>query len=96
MVQCLFEDREHNLWVGTVNGLNRFFDGKITIQTIKEGLSQDVISAVWKDHKQTLWIGTSSAGLNRIINGSVTVYTNKNGLLDDNVHALYEDYKLAL
>jgi len=40
-VWCFLEDREHNIWVGTQNGLNRFRDEKITTLTRREGLLSD-------------------------------------------------------
>ncbi len=38
-VWCLLEDREHNVWVGTQNGLNRFRDEKVVTLTRREGLA---------------------------------------------------------
>ncbi|WP_035354653.1 sensor histidine kinase [Edaphobacter aggregans] len=43
----IFEDREHNLWIATQNGLNRLRDDKISMVTRRTGiLSNDISSLV--------------------------------------------------
>jgi signal transduction histidine kinase len=64
LVECLFEDREGNIWVGTNNGLSRFRFGKIFSLTKRDGLSSDRTSSV-ETTGRTVWVGTQ-AGLNRI------------------------------
>jgi ligand-binding sensor domain-containing protein/signal transduction histidine kinase len=64
-VWCLLEDREHNIWVGTQNGLNRFRDEKITTLTRREGLASDSIGALASGPGGTMW-ASNSVGINRI------------------------------
>jgi len=64
-VWCFFEDREHNIWVGTQNGLNRFRDEKITTLTRHEGLASDSVDALAAGTDGTIWASTS-IGVNRI------------------------------
>jgi ligand-binding sensor domain-containing protein len=42
----IFEDREHNLWVATQNGLNRLRDDKFSIVTRRTGLLSNDISSL--------------------------------------------------
>src|ERR1700730_1469834 len=64
-VWCLLEDREHNIWVGTQNGLNRFRNEKITTLTRREGLASDSVDALAAGPDGTVWASTS-IGINRI------------------------------
>ena len=42
----IFEDREHNLWIATQNGLNRLRDDKISMVTRRTGLLSNNISSL--------------------------------------------------
>jgi ligand-binding sensor domain-containing protein/signal transduction histidine kinase len=64
-VWCLLEDREHNVWVGTQNGLNRFRDEKVTTLTSREGLASDDIDALAAGPDGSVW-ASSAIGLDRI------------------------------
>src|SRR5216683_2390186 len=64
-VRCLFEDREHNIWVGTQNGLNRFRDEKITTLTRSEGLVTEDVGALAAAPGGSVWASTSG-GISRI------------------------------
>jgi signal transduction histidine kinase/ligand-binding sensor domain-containing protein len=64
-VWCLLEDREHDIWVGTQNGLNRFRDEKITTLTRREGLASEGVDALAAGQDGSVWASTS-IGINRI------------------------------
>jgi signal transduction histidine kinase/ligand-binding sensor domain-containing protein len=64
-VWCLLEDREHNVWVGTENGLNRFRDEKVTTLTRSEGLASDNVSALAAGADGAIWASTP-IGIDRI------------------------------
>jgi len=64
-VWCLLEDREHDVWVGTQNGLNRFRDEKVTTLTRREGLASDNVDALAAGPDESVWASTS-VGVNRI------------------------------
>jgi signal transduction histidine kinase len=64
-VWCLLEDREHNIWVGTQNGLNRFRNEKVVTLTRREGLASDNVDALAAGQNGTIWASTS-VGVNRI------------------------------
>jgi ligand-binding sensor domain-containing protein len=66
----LFEDREGNLWIGTINGLS-LYDRKLdrfivylndTSNTVS---FSNTIQGIYQDRKGTLWIGTRN-GLDRL------------------------------
>lgn len=56
-VQALFEDREHNLWVGTESGLDRFHAPRLRAAALPEHLTSNsrpiaggAGSSLWADH----------------------------------------------
>jgi ligand-binding sensor domain-containing protein/signal transduction histidine kinase len=64
-VWCFLEDHEHNIWVGTQNGLNRFRDEKITTLTRGEGLASDSVDALAAGPDGTIWASTAM-GISRM------------------------------
>src|SRR6185503_11748533 len=72
-VSSLFEDREGNMWVATVDGLDRFRDFAIPMFSDQQGLSSQVAGSILAAKDGSLWIGTSE-GLNRWNKGQITVF----------------------
>jgi signal transduction histidine kinase/ligand-binding sensor domain-containing protein len=64
-VWALFEDREHNLWIGTQDGLNCLRDGSITTLTRHNGEASGSIDALAAASGGAIWASTS-AGLHRM------------------------------
>jgi len=64
-VWSLFEDREHNLWVGTQDGLNSLRDGVITTLNRQKGFAGDNVEALAAAPAGGVWASTS-AGIGRI------------------------------
>jgi signal transduction histidine kinase/streptogramin lyase len=60
----LFEDREHNLWIGTQNGLNRLRDDKFSTMTRHTGLLSDNVNSLAVVGNE-VFVG-SAAGLNKV------------------------------
>lgn len=62
-VRVLFGDSRGALWVGTADGgLNRWYDGRLSKFTMRDGLPADAITALAEDRAGRLWVGTQ-AGL---------------------------------
>ncbi|MBU1311577.1 MAG: diguanylate cyclase [Gammaproteobacteria bacterium] len=71
-VLSLFQDREHNIWVGTSNGLKRVREVPFTNLTTYNGLQDNFVRTVLEHPDGSLWIG-STAGLDRYAtDGSIT------------------------
>jgi ligand-binding sensor domain-containing protein len=90
-VWCLLEDREHNVWVGTQNGLNRFRDEKITTLTRREGLPSDDVDALAAGPNGSIWASTAN-GVSRIDGEHRDVYlrgTTIMGLSTDRQNTLW-------
>lgn len=97
----LFEDREGDIWVATVNGLDRFRELPVVTYSRNQGLSDIPWGAVLTARDGTVWFGTLD-GLNRLNQGQVTVYRQHraradvreivgSGLPDEGVGSLFQD-----
>jgi ligand-binding sensor domain-containing protein/signal transduction histidine kinase len=82
-IQCLLQDRQGFLWLGTLLGLVRY-DGYTYITYRHDAgnphsLSHDDISTLHQDDDGNLWIGTFGGGLNKFdpARGNFTRYLHK-------------------
>lgn len=78
-VQSLLEDREGNLWAGTVGGgLNRIRRRVVQLEGIESGLPFEAVRSLAEDKDGTLWAVTENGSLARRINrGWQPVSTNE-------------------
>src|SRR5262249_42974830 len=75
-ISTLFEDREGNIWVTTLEGLDRFHDAAAAPISVKQGLSSSRVTSVLSSRDGSVWVGTA-AGLNRWHNDALTVYRER-------------------
>jgi ligand-binding sensor domain-containing protein len=103
-VRVIYEDDSGILWIGTREGLNRFdpvtkrFRRYVHSPENPASISHNfVYSAILKDSRGNLWVGTYGGGLNRmdLEKGTFTHYRNDPddpaSLSDDIVFSIYED-----
>ncbi len=69
-----------SLWLGTSRGLIKYDDGKQTLYTAKDGLSEDSISTLKEDRDGNLWITTGSRGVCKISGARIISVTQREGL----------------
>jgi signal transduction histidine kinase/ligand-binding sensor domain-containing protein len=102
-VYTLFEDREGDIWVATINGLDRFRDFTVATISVNQGLSNANIGSVLVTTDGSVWLSTHG-GLNRWNNGQLTGYRERaertttgvreiigSGLPDRGVESLFQD-----
>lgn len=70
-IYALFEDHEGNIWVATINGLDRFRDYAAATITVKQGLSSASVAAVLAAQDGSVWLSTRG-GLERWNDWKVT------------------------
>jgi ligand-binding sensor domain-containing protein len=79
IIICPFEDNNKTLWVGTLNGLNRFNREDESFKSYKfnpndtNSISSDFVHAIYEDRFGRFWIGTQS-GLN-LFNREIEKFT---------------------
>lgn len=100
-INCIYEDRNKVLWIGSTEGLFFSEDGGKTFSALYEtpgGIAGNMIRAVLQDAGGHVWVGTDK-GLTRITREGgrfvFETYRHRNNdagsLLDDAVAALAED-----
>jgi signal transduction histidine kinase/ligand-binding sensor domain-containing protein len=95
-VVCLHVARDGTLWIGTIQGLASWRDGKLTRYP---DLTDLVISSILEDHNGTVWAGSYSfapPGKLCAIDGTNLHCYGSDGALGTGVTGLYEDNHNAL
>jgi ligand-binding sensor domain-containing protein/signal transduction histidine kinase len=88
-ILTMYEDREHNLWVGTdTTGLHIL--RQQNFRTIPS-LSGHAITAVTQATDGAIWLGSKDEGLFRYKDGQTRNFSTRNGLLSDIILALAPD-----
>jgi ligand-binding sensor domain-containing protein/signal transduction histidine kinase len=64
LVFDLLQDRDGDVWVATINGLDRFRTRAVSTLTPKDGLSSSRVTSILATPDASVWVGTA-AGLNR-------------------------------
>jgi signal transduction histidine kinase/ligand-binding sensor domain-containing protein len=70
-VRVLFEDNNHDVWIGTIAGLQRLHQGIFTSYTDQDGLprGRSQSDAVFEDASGAIWVGTVEGGVAELKNG---------------------------
>ncbi len=106
IVLSLLEDNSKNLWIGTLNGIDKLDLKKKKFQIYQNSnkynsvnLSDNVIASVFKKNENEIWIGTWGKGLNiyNKINKKVVLFSTENignqYISNDFIHTIYKDKK---
>ncbi|WP_298238937.1 two-component regulator propeller domain-containing protein [uncultured Algibacter sp.] len=96
MINGVFEDSRHNIWITTENGLNLFNRTSHTFEIFntKDGFPSDVFYAIIEDEHGLFWITTAN-GLVQFdhTNKEIITYTKANGILSNqfNYNSAFRD-----
>jgi ligand-binding sensor domain-containing protein/signal transduction histidine kinase len=83
------------LWIGTQDGLVIYKDGVLAPYP-DDRLGKWMITALFEDRNQNIWVGTYGGGLFRINSSGVESFSTHNGLLQDFVISISEDKEGSL
>ena len=99
-IQCIAEDNDQRLWVGTYEGINIIDKKNYSIKKLdNKYVRNEWINSILTDSKGFVWIGTSTYGILRLnpVTGNFVRYsTDKNSSLKlkaNNVTNIYEDHQ---
>ncbi len=79
----LLRDRDGGVWIGTIErGLIHIHAGKVDTFTQADGLSGNIVLALFEDREGTVWVSTSG-GLDRFRELPVSTISTRQGLSSD-------------
>ncbi len=90
-IRSLFEDREKNLWIGTMDGLIKTRRGIIVSYQTQQGLSNNVAWSIIQDRAGKIWVGTDE-GLNWFLNGKFHLFQEISDLTRKDIGGLALDH----
>jgi len=94
---CLLQDRQGYLWLGSIHGLCRYDGVNFATYTTEHDLAGNLVSSMCEDHRGRLWIGTFEGGVSCYDNKDkgdsphFVNYTTENGLAGNGVRSVFED-----
>lgn len=62
-VQCITQDDDGNLWIGTLSGLTQYNGREFKTYSRTDSLAEDWITALCKDKKGNIWLGHWAGGV---------------------------------
>jgi ligand-binding sensor domain-containing protein/serine phosphatase RsbU (regulator of sigma subunit) len=91
-ILSLLKDREGNLWVGTGNGVYKYYNNKFTYYSKANGLLNNYVNRVGVDVNDNYWLSVTSNGVAKIKGNSIvnykTDFKKTNSLPDNNINAI--------
>lgn len=85
----LVEAPDGAVWIGTVRGLNRFAEGRLSTFGRRHGLADEGMRPSAIDSAGNLWLGSPSGGAMRLRRGGLTSFDESDGLRGLRIRALF-------
>jgi ligand-binding sensor domain-containing protein/signal transduction histidine kinase len=90
-VGSLVAEASGTLWIGTNQGLIKYQDGRQTLYTMAQGLSDNNIHCLSQDRDGNLWIGGWRDGACKLSGEMIVSFTKAEGLPHQPVYKVIED-----
>jgi signal transduction histidine kinase/streptogramin lyase len=90
-VDCLLQDGDGALWVGTDNGIVRWTGSQLTAPAIPASRNHFQALAMARDRDANIWVGTDSQGLLRLNSQGMSSLQESDGVTHEAVTAVFED-----
>ena len=88
----LYFDRDGALWIGTLEGIQRFVDEKFEAFASEDGLTNNYIREIFEDAEGSVWVGTDR-GVDRFRDSPIITWGSRKGLTQEFVRVALEDRK---
>jgi signal transduction histidine kinase/ligand-binding sensor domain-containing protein len=90
-INCLLPSGDHELWVGTDNGIVRWDGTELTKSGVPPSLGHSQALTMIRDRESNIWIGTASQGVLRVNADGVASFEGRDQRSAGTVTALFED-----
>jgi signal transduction histidine kinase/ligand-binding sensor domain-containing protein len=92
-VRVIFEDRSHDIWLGTISGLQRLHRGIFTTDSALDGLlnRNNQLDSIFEQANGTIWIGSTEGGVAERTQGHWRRFGRRDGLSPGQVRGFAED-----
>jgi len=90
-INTMLSDSAGALWIGTWDGLIKYRDGRQTLYTSAQGVSDNNIASLTEDREGNLWIGTIGGGVCKLSSEFIVSFTRTEGLPNQDVRKVIED-----
>lgn len=74
------QDSKSNIWIGSANGAYYLTDTALIHFNGKNGFSNNMVNAIFKDAENNIWLATDGTGLFRFIDRSYVIFDESQGL----------------
>jgi ligand-binding sensor domain-containing protein/signal transduction histidine kinase len=91
-IQVAQADREGSLWIGTNEGMSRYFNGKLERLPVTDPLASASVLTIMEDREGNLWVGTETGGLHILRDERFRTFGAREGLSSDAATTVVEDH----
>jgi ligand-binding sensor domain-containing protein len=91
-VEAIFQDRENNIWVGTIWGVFRYYWTDWQKFNMEDGLTDNYVHVIAQDDQGKMWFGTDN-GTSCYDEENWRTFTIGNGLIGRKIQCILKDNK---
>lgn len=93
LIQTLVQDKDGNLWIGTMGGVSKYNGIEFVNYSKQDGLAEDRVTSCLLDKKGNIWFGHWGGGISKFdgITKKVTAVQIQNLVVQKPITCIYED-----
>ncbi|MBN1952035.1 MAG: SpoIIE family protein phosphatase [Bacteroidales bacterium] len=92
-IYCLLQDKYHNLWMGTPNGVARFDGNSFLEFNNNHGMASQGVKCMMMDSQQNIWFGHWGGGISIYNYKSFQTFDLLDTDIDGDVTSIFEDFR---
>jgi len=95
-VYSIFQDKQDNLWFGTMNGVTKYDGKEFKTITSADGFTNNRVYAITEDNQGNIWFGTGGGGLIKYFpkkksGQKIQTITTADGLASNDIRTIIQD-----